>query len=215
MKRFLSIVLALTMLLTLAACNTDKKPEAQDGETTEAPAENEKGNKVVGDLGEIYDKVNETVDIKGNVSYAVEMADDEDQDALVFNYEICDIEAAEKLTDYIITLPKEDCTTFVVLRYDDGLPSEEAIVELKDVVKTAYMDLRASAIQMYDEVGYQEMVWAIENQDLVWRQYDNALVLRKVAGTNLNTKGNTLHLVLRKLPSGRLVRVVNLYSVTR
>ena len=183
MKRFLSIVLALAMLLCLAACNTDKKAETNDSEeVTKSEDANVDVNvpeqtKVVGDLGDIYNKVNETVDIASNVSYAVEMADDEDQDALVFNYEICDIEAAEKLTDYIITLPKEDCTTFVVLRYDNGLPSAEGIEELKDTVKSAYMDLRASAIQMYSQEMYEEMVWAIENQNLVWRQYDNALVL--------------------------------------
>ncbi len=187
MKKLISILLALSMLLCLAACDGE---ENKEGETTAAEV-TESGKKIEGDLRAIYEKVNETVDIAGNVSAAVTMAEDDYRGSLMLNYDICDpdaadypedynaeyIEASEKLTDYIVTLPKDDCTTFVVLRFDNGMPSAEAIVELRARVKDFYCNMRASAIQMYDEVGYTEMVWAIENQDLVWRQYDNALVL--------------------------------------
>lgn len=192
MKRFLSLILALTMLLCLAACNKDGEKEQGGEETKQQEQQQEKeGKKVEGDLKAIYDKVNETVDIAGNVSYAVTMAEDDERFSLMMNYDICDayaadypedynadyIEGAEKLTDYLITLPKDDCTTFVALRFDNGLPSEGALNEIKNRVKNFYCDMRASAIQMYDPEGYEEMVWAIENQNLVWRQYDNALVL--------------------------------------
>ncbi len=189
MKRFISILLALSMLLCLAACNSESN-NGENKEETEAE-QTDSGKKVEGDLRALYEKVNEKVDIANNVSGSVTMAEDDDRITLMLNYEIGDpeaadypedysaeyIEAAEKLTDYIITLPKDDCTTFMVLKFDNGMPSAEAINELKTGVKDFYCNMRASAIQMYDEVGYAEMVWAIENQDLVWRQYDNALVL--------------------------------------
>lgn len=187
MKKFLSIILALSMLLCLAACNKEGGKEQE----TEESKQEEAGRKIEGDLKAIYDKVNESVDIAGNVSYVVTKAEDDDRAALMMNYDICDpyaadypeefnaeyVEASDKLTDYIISLPKDDCTTFVVLRFDEGLPSEGAVNEIKSRVKNYYCDMRASAIQMYDQEGYEEMVWAIENQDLVWRQYDNAMVL--------------------------------------
>ena len=200
MKRIFSIILALSMLLCLAACKTEADKEQTGTEETEAAEKNEQGGedkapektgkKVEGDLREIYTKVNEKYDFESKVTGAVTLAEDgEYRDNIAIQYGIADpmaydfpeeyndayFETLDKLTDYIVTVPKNKCDTFVVLRFDGGVPSEAAVKDIKDRVK-AYCDTVASGIALYDEPESNRMAWAMENQDLVWRQYDNALV---------------------------------------
>lgn len=200
MKRFLCLILALAMLLCLAACNSgegnDKAVDEVTGDATKdeqggEDKEPEKtGKKVEGDLRAIYTKVNEAYDFESKVNGAVTLAEDgEYRDNIAVQYEIADpmaydfpeeytdayFETLDKLTDYIVTIPKNKCDTFVVLRFDGGVPSEAAVKDIKDRVK-AYCDKVASGISLYDQPESERMAWAMENQDLVWRQYDNALV---------------------------------------
>ena len=189
MKRIICLALALAMLLCLAACNN---ADVQPKETEEQKQEEQKptGKKVEGDLRAIYEKVNEAYDFESKVTGAVTLAEDgEYRDNIAVQYEIADpmafdfpeeytdayFETLDKLTDYIVTVPKNKCDTFVVLRFDGGVPSEDAIKDIKDRVK-AYCDKVASGISLYDQPESERMAWAIENQDMVWRQYDNALV---------------------------------------
>lgn len=177
MKKLLCILLALTMLFCLASCNGNEGDGAD--KDTDNKQEEAAPKKVEGDLDEIYEKLNEKIDIASTVSYAQSMATDEDQDMLLFNFELPDseIEASEKITDYIFTMPTDYCTTFMAFIFDEGMPSEEEIDEFKQHIKEISLDPRVSALQMYAPEEYEKMNWASENTDLIWRQYDNALVL--------------------------------------
>ncbi len=162
MKRIISVFLAIAMMLGMctffASCSGK-----------------EESKKVSGNLEEIYKSVNEKVDFDSKISDKIVKETDSDN-MLMMNFEICDMEAADKLTDYFFTMPSDYCNTFAVFVFDDGMPSEEGIAVMKESVRTVYTEARVSALQMYMPEEYKKMKWALENEDLTWRQYDNALV---------------------------------------
>lgn len=176
MKRFLSILLILSMLLScfaLAAC--DSGEASGGGEETKGEKE-ENSMKVSSDLEAIWEAMCEKTDIDDKSSDTVYMADDEDRYMLEVNYDICDSEAAEKITDYFFTMPSDFCTSFAIFMFDEGLLSEDGIEEMKESVRVFYTESRASSLQMYVVDEYEHVTWALENEDITWRQYDNAIV---------------------------------------
>ena len=164
MKRIISVILAVAMMIGMCTFFTSCESK-----------EVEKSTKVTGKLEDIYNSVNEKVDFDSKISDKILKETDSDN-MLMMNFEICDMEAAEKMTDYFFTMPSDYCNTFAVFMFDEGMPSEEGIKEMKDKVRSVYTEARVSALQMYMPEEYQKMKWAVENEDLTWREYDNALV---------------------------------------
>ncbi len=173
MKRIICLLLAGIMLFSvvamLASCdggNNDNTEETK--EETE-----EKSNKVNASLKDVYKAVNEKVPFDEKVSEIIYKEDDTDE-MIMMQYGIVEMEAADHLKDYVISMPSDYCNTFAVFVFDKEL-SADAIAEVKEAVEFNYTNSRASALQMYMPEEYAKMTWALENEDLVWREYDNAL----------------------------------------
>lgn len=135
----------------------------------------ETSTKVTGDLAEIVAAVNDQISFEDKVSEVIYKADD-DSEMMMLLYGIVDMNAADHLIDYAITTPSNSHETFAVFVFDDEI-TEEDFKEVRETVAEEYMHTRASSLQMYMPEEYAIMSWAIDNQNLVWRQYDNALAL--------------------------------------
>ena len=131
--------------------------------------------KVTGDLSEIVAAVNDKIAFEDKVSEVIYKADDESE-MMMLLYGIVDINAADHLIDYVITTPSNSHETFAVFVFDDEMTQDD-YKEVRETVANEYMHTRASSLQMYMPEEYAIMSWAMEHQDLVWRQYDNALAL--------------------------------------
>lgn len=163
----ISLFLALSLLISCCfVWLTGCKKEA------ETP---EKSSKVTGELTDIVAAVDEQMSFDENVSEVIYKADD-DGEMMMLLYGIVDIPAADHLTDYVITSPANSHHTFALFVFDDEM-TEEDFTQVRETVDETYLQTRASSLQMYFPEEYAIMTWAIENQDLVWRQYDNALAL--------------------------------------
>ena len=178
MKRIISLLLVAAMLFSavvlLASC--DNSGDGEEETTAETNAE-EKSNKVNADLKEVYNKVNEKVAFDDKVSEVLTKAeDDEEMVLLQYGMDSSVVAAVDNMCDYVITMPSDYCNTFAVFVFDRELTADE-IAAIKAEVKMWYIDTRASALQMYMPEEYSKMVWASENEDLAWREYDNALAL--------------------------------------
>ena len=174
MKRILCLLLAAIMMLSLAACAGDgeenKKTEPE--ETVE-----QKSNKVNAELKDVYAALDAEIGFEEKILEVVYMAEDEEEFAL-WNYGVDPevVPAFESLTDYALTVPTDYCHTFAAFVFDRELTADE-ISAIKAKVKEDYLELQASSLQMYMPEEYAKMAWACENEDLIWREYDNALVM--------------------------------------
>ncbi len=177
MKRIISLLLVAAMLFSasvlLASCDNSA---GQGGDETTLETE-VKSNKVNADLKEVYNKVNEKVPFDDKISEVLTKAEDEEEMVLLqYGMDPSVVSAIENLSDYIITMPGDYCNTFAVFVFDRELTADE-ITAIKGEVMLWYIETRASALQMYMPEEYSKMVWAQEHEDLVWREYDNALAL--------------------------------------
>lgn len=162
MKKILSLllaVLAVTSCIVLTSCGS---------ETTE------KSFKDV-TIKEMVDAVTGVLNYDGLVQDIVYKADDKDE-LVLFLYYLADASAKDKVTDYVFTSPTDYCQTLAIFEFDDTATDED-YTEVRDVVTNGYIANRRSALQMYMPEQYEFMKWAGENLDLVWRQFDNKLVL--------------------------------------
>lgn len=141
----------------------------------EKEAASEDKTKVAGDLSEIVAAVNDKISFEDKVSEVIYKAEDESE-MMMLLYGIVDINAADHLIDYVITTPGNSHTTFAVFVFDDEMTQDD-YEEVRETVANEYMRTQASSLQMYMPEEYAIMSWAVEHQDLVWRQYDNALAL--------------------------------------
>ncbi|MBQ8475290.1 MAG: hypothetical protein IJ499_06510 [Clostridia bacterium] len=180
MKKIISILLVAAMLMSvmLFAVSCDKGGAGKNETTvadgageTEAP----KSTKVEGDLKAIYESVNEKVNFSDYMDEVITKEEDSDEMIMMW-YGIVDMEAADHLTDYIISMPTDYCNTYAVFVFDTEV-TEEIETEVKAAVLENYTRLRASALQMYMPEEYAKMSWACENEALTWRVYDNAMAL--------------------------------------
>jgi len=173
MKRILCLLLAAVMMLSLAACtgngdNNETEPE----ETVE-----QKPSRVDADLKEVYAALDAEIGFEDKILEVVYMAED-DEDFGLWNYGV-DAEvvpAFEKIKDYALSSPTDYCNTFAAFVFEGELTDEE-ISAVKAKVKEDYLDRHTVNLQMYMPEEYAKMEWACENEDLIWREYDNALVL--------------------------------------
>ena len=174
MKRILCLLLAAIMMLSLAACAGDgeENKETEPEETVE-----QKSNKVNAELKDVYAALDAEIGFEEKILEGVYMADDEEEFAL-WNYGVDPevVPAFESLTDYALTVPTDYCHTFAAFVFDRELTADE-ISAIKAKVKEDYLELQASSLQMYMPEEYAKMAWACENEDLIWREYDNALVM--------------------------------------
>lgn len=174
MKRILCLLLAAIMMLSLAACVGDgeENKETEPEETVE-----QKSNKVNAELKDVYAALDAEIGFEEKILEVVYMAEDEEEFAL-WNYGVDPevVPAFESLTDYALTVPTDYCHTFAAFVFDRELTADE-ISAIKAKVKEDYLELQASSLQMYMPEEYAKMAWACENEDLIWREYDNALVM--------------------------------------
>ncbi len=178
MKKIFSLLLAAAMLISAAATLDSCDGGSVDApDTTSNHSVEEKSNKVDADLKAVYAAVNEKVPFDQKISDVIYKADDEDEMVLLqYGMDASVVAAVDNMTDYIITMPGDYCNTFAVFVFDRELTEDESTA-IKAEVKMAYIESRASALQMYMPEEYAKMAWASENEDLVWREYDNALAL--------------------------------------
>ena len=177
MKRIISLLLVAAMLLSAAVLLASCDNGAGKGGEETAPETEVKSNKVNADLKEVYNKVNEKVAFDDKVSEVLTKAEDEEEMVLLqYGMDPSVVAAVDNMCDYVITMPSDYCNTFAVFVFDRELTADE-ITAIKGEVKMWYIDTRASALQMYMPEEYSKMAWAAENEDLVWREYDNALAL--------------------------------------
>lgn len=177
----LSVLLALAMLLTCCLCFAACDPAPNDGDSTADSTEPVgdaagKGNAVAASLAEIAAAVEPITHFNDKTSELLYMADDADMDMLILVYGLVDIPAMDHVTDYVISMPTDYANTFAVFLFDDGMTQAD-YDEAKETMIDIYMRSRASALQMYMPEEYEIMAWAVDHPELVWRQYDNALVL--------------------------------------
>ena len=174
MKRILCLLLAAIMMLSLAACAGDgeENKETEPEETVE-----QKSNKVNAELKDVYAALDAEIGFEEKILEVVYMAEDEEEFAL-WNYGVDPevVPAFESLTAYALTVPTDYCHTFAAFVFDRELTADE-ISAIKAKVKEDYLELQASSLQMYMPEEYAKMAWACENEDLIWREYDNALVM--------------------------------------
>ena len=174
MKRILCLLLAAIMMRSLAACVGDgeENKETEPEETVE-----QKSNKVNAELKDVYAALDAEIGFEEKILEVVYMAEDEEEFAL-WNYGVDPevVPAFESLTDYALTVPTDYCHTFAAFVFDRELTADE-ISAIKAKVKEDYLELQASSLQMYMPEEYAKMAWACENEDLIWREYDNALVM--------------------------------------
>lgn len=174
------ISLFLAMMLLISCCFAGLvgcAEEAASGEnTSEQETTASEKREVTGALTDIVAAVDSEISITEHVNDVLYKADD-DEDMMMLWYGVVDIPAADHLIDYVVTSPSsETYQTFALFVFDDEMTQED-YDEVREIVKETYMETRASSLQMYFPEEYAIMSWAIENQDLVWRQYDNALAL--------------------------------------
>lgn len=160
--RKISLFLTVLLLVIAGLTGCDKEKTAEN-------------NKVTGELADIVSAVDAEISFQDKVSEVIYKADD-DSEMMMLLYGIVDIPAADHLIDYVITTPSNSHETFAVFVFDDEMTQED-YREVRDTVTEEYMQTQASSLQMYMPEEYAIMSWAIENQDSVWRQYDNALAL--------------------------------------
>ena len=102
---------------------------------------------------------------------------DDYHETISWTYGIVDINAYDLLSDYVITMPSDYSHTLAILKFEDGMTDED-FEEVKSVVTVAYIKARSVALQMYMPAEYENIMWALQNPDKVWRRYgDNMLVL--------------------------------------
>lgn len=174
MKRILCLLLAAIMMLSLAACAGDGE---ENKETEPEKTVEQKSNKVNAELKDVYAALDAEIGFEEKILEVVYMAEDEEEFAL-WNYGVDPevVPAFESLTDYALTVPTDYCHTFAAFVFDRELTADE-ISAIKAKVKEDYLELQASSLQMYMPEEYAKMAWACENEDLIWREYDNALVM--------------------------------------
>ncbi len=174
MKRLLCLLLAAIMMLSLAACAGDGQDnkETEPGETVE-----QKPSKVDADLKAVYEAINAEIGFEEKILEVVYMAEDDEEFAL-WNYGVDPevVPAFNSIKDYAISVPTDYCHTFAAFVFDRQL-TEDEIADVKAKVKEDYLELQTSSLQMYMPEEYAKMAWACENEDLIWREYDNALVM--------------------------------------
>ncbi len=174
MKRILCLLLAAIMMISLVACtgDSDNNKETEPNETVL-----QKSNKVDADLKKVYAALDAEIGFEDKILEVVYMAEDEEEFAL-WNYGVDpdEIPAFESLVDYALTVPTDYCHTFAAFVFDRELTDDE-ISAVKAKVKMDYLELQTSSLQMYMPEEYAKMAWACENEDLIWREYDNALVM--------------------------------------
>ena len=174
MKRILCLLLAAIMMLSLAACAGDgeENKETEPEETVE-----QKSNKVNAELKDVYAALDAEIGFEEKILEVVYIAEDAEEFAL-WKYGVDPevVPAFESLTDYALTVPTDYCHTFAAFVFDRELTADE-ISAIKAKVKEDYLELQASSLQMYMPEEYAKMAWACENEDLIWREYDNALVM--------------------------------------
>lgn len=127
---------------------------------------------------DIHDMVKAVTDVLSYDGLVQEILYKEsDPDEMVkWTYGVVDINAESHLKDYAITLPTDYNNTLAVFVFD-GEMTDADYQEVKDAVKENYIEARKSSLQMYMPEEYDAVKWQLENLDLVWRQYDNVLVL--------------------------------------
>lgn len=174
MKRILCLLLAAIMMLSLVACtgDSDNNNETEPGETVE-----QKSNKVEADLKDVYAALDVEIGFEDKILGVVYMAKD-DEDFGLWNYGVDTevVPAFESLVDYALTAPTDYCHTFAAFVFDREL-TEDEISAIKAKVKIDYLEPQRTNFQMYMPKEYAKMAWACENEDLIWREYDNALVM--------------------------------------
>ena len=171
MKKIIALILACLMLFSVVMVFTscdeepvDKNEEEEEEEPEEFPAT----------PANVFDKIDAKFNFSEKTSYVLTKEEDIDE-MIMMQYGIVDMEAADRLQDYVITMPGDYCNTFAMFVFDGKL-SDEALAELKETVKYNYTEARASALQMYMPEEYEKMAWACENEDLTWKVYDEVVV---------------------------------------
>lgn len=174
MKRILCLLLVAVMMLSMVACTDEGKDnkETQPEETVL-----QKSNKVEADLKAVYAALDAEIGFEENILEVVYMAEDEYEVGL-WQYGVDPevVPAFSSIKDYAITVPTDYCHTFAAFVFDREL-TEEEVAAVKEKVKMDYLEPQTSALQMYMPDEYAKMAWACENEDLIWREYDNALVM--------------------------------------
>ena len=158
MKRVLSLVLAVFAVAAMFAGCGEKA-----GYNTEV------------DIHDMVKAVTDVLSYDGLVSEILYKEDDLDE-MVKWQYGIVDINAEAHLTNYAITLPTDYNNTLAVLVFDDQM-TEADYEEVKEAVRENYIETRKSSLQMYMPEEYDAVKWQLENIDLIWRQYNNVLVL--------------------------------------
>ena len=181
--RKLSLLLALAMLFmccfVFVACDSANEGSDATSATTDAAGTTDAakpGTAITAPLSDIAAAVEPITHFNDKTSELLYMADDADMDMLILVYGLVDIPAMDHVTDYVISMPTDYANTFAVILFDDGMTQAD-YDEAKEIMIDIYMRSRASALQMYMPEEYDIMSWAVEHPELVWRQYDNALVL--------------------------------------
>lgn len=183
MKKLICLILAMLMMLSLAACANEGDETRPGSDATketdvkETEGKDEESGPREYDLKAAYEAIDAEIGFEENILEVVYMAEDVDEIGL-WQYGVDPEGAAafEYIKDYAITVPTDYCYTFAAFVFDREL-TEDEIAGVKAKVKMDYLELQTSALQMYMPDEYAKMAWACENEDLIWREYGNALVM--------------------------------------
>lgn len=170
MKRIITLILAIAMIAScfmFVSCDKEEKP-----------AEESKETKVAADVpvSDMVKAVTDVLTFDGLVSSIITKADDPDE-LIKWRYGLYEQEdALAHITDYAISLPTDYNQTLAIFKFDET-PDDATVAAVKETVRDEYIKARASSLQMYMPEEYQKTKWALENEDLIWKQFDNVLVL--------------------------------------
>ena len=168
----LAVVMLLTSMLAFTACGGDK-----DTGKTDEPADDVKtiasADAVLKDMVAAIEEKAPYTDLVAEFLYK----ENDPDEMLMWTYGVIDLNANDLVEDYVITMPSDYSQTLAIIKFKDGMTTED-FTEVKDAVTEWYLKDRASALQMYMPEEYAAMQWAIDNPDAIWHQYgDNMLVL--------------------------------------
>ena len=165
----LAVLMVLASMMSFVSCKGDASTENEGVEPADAVIE------------DMVAAINEKAPYDEYISEFLYKAEDPDE-MICWTYGVVDINAYDLITDYVITMPSDYSQTLAIIKFDDGM-TEEDFAEVKDVITSEYIESRSSALQMYMPEEYNNMEWALENPDSIWRQYgDNMLVLAIYGG---------------------------------
>ncbi|MBQ4066907.1 MAG: hypothetical protein IJD22_04590 [Clostridia bacterium] len=171
---FLAVLMIAASVFTLASCKANVDVDV-DGEV-DVNVKNEKIDPKDADLKYLVAAIEEKAPFTDMVSEFLYKTDDPDE-MIKWTYGVRDMAANDLIEDYVITMPADYSQTLAIIKFKDGM-TEDDFEQVKAAVTEEYISGREKSLFVYMPNEADDMAWALENPDKIWRQYgDNLLVL--------------------------------------